>query len=91
MDEKGRVLLQSLPLQGWTQQRRKDLLQLLAVVEPQIEQLDKAVAQAAKANPQAVLLMSQPGVGPVTALAFAVTIGEVSRFERSKQVSSYLG
>jgi transposase len=90
-NEKGRVLLQSLPLQGWTQQRRKDLLQLLAVVEPQIEQLDKAVAQAAKANPQAVLLMSQPGVGPVTALAFAVTIGEVSRFERSKQVSSYLG
>jgi transposase len=88
-NEKGRVLLQSLPLQGW--QRRKDLLQLLAVVEPQIEQLDKAVAQAAKANPQAVLLMSQPGVGPVTALAFAVTIGEVSRFERSKQVSSYLG
>jgi len=35
--------------------------------------------------------MSQPGVGPVTALAFVVTIGEVSRFERSKQVSSYLG
>src|ERR1700722_9254624 len=90
-NEKGRVLLQSLPLQGWTQQRRKDLLQLLAVVEPQFAQLAKAVAQAAKANPQAVLLMSQPGVGPVTALAFAVTIGEVSRFERSKQVSSYLG
>ena len=56
-----------------------------------MEQLEKAVARAAKANPQAVLLMSQPGVGPVTALAFAVTIGEVSRFERSKQVSSYLG
>ena len=90
-NEKGRALLENLPLQGWTQQRRKDLLQLLKVVEPQIEQLDKAVAQAAKANPQAVLLMSQPGVGPVTALAFAVTIGEVSRFKRSKQVSSYLG
>ena len=90
-NEKGRALLESLPLQGWTQQRRKDLLQLLKVVEPQIEQLDKAVAEAAKANPQAVLLMSQPGVGPVTALAFAVTIGEVSRFKRSKQVSSYLG
>lgn len=35
--------------------------------------------------------MSQPGVGPITALAFSVTIGDVSRFERSKQVSSYLG
>ena len=90
-NEKGRALLESLPLQGWTEQRRKDLLQLLAVVEPQIEQLDKAVEQAARANAQAVLLMSQPGVGPITSLAFAVTIGEVSRFKHSNQVASYLG
>jgi transposase len=87
-NEKGRALLASLPLDGWARQRRKDLLEL---VEPQIEQLDKAVEQAAKADPQAVLLMSQPGVGPITALAFSVTIGDVSRFERSKQVASYLG
>ena len=90
-NEKGRALLQSLPLQGWTQQRRKDLLQLLAVVEPQIEQLDKAVEQTAQAHPQAVLLMTQPGVGPITSLAFAVTIGEASRFAHSNQVASYLG
>jgi transposase len=90
-NEKGRALLENLPLQGWTEQRRKDLLQLLAVVEPQIEQLDKAVEQAARANAQAVLLMSQPGVGPITSLAFAVTIGEVSRFKHSNQVASYLG
>ena len=90
-NEKGRALLENLPLVGWTQQRRKDLLQLLALVEPQIEQLDKAVEKAAKANSQAVLLMSQPGVGPITSLAFVVTIGEVSRFQHSKQVASYLG
>lgn len=90
-NEQGRALLASLPLQGWTQQRRKDLFDLLGVVEPQIEQLDKAVEHAAEADPQAVLLMSQPGVGPITALAFSVTIGDVSRFEHSKQVSSYLG
>jgi transposase len=90
-NEKGRADLQSLPLQGWTKQRREDLLQLLAVVEPQIAQLDKAVEQAAAANPKALLLMSQPGIGPITALAFVMTIGEVSRFRRSKQVSSYLG
>jgi transposase len=35
--------------------------------------------------------MKEPGVGPVTALAFVLTIGPVSRFERSKQVVSYLG
>ena len=35
--------------------------------------------------------MTQPGVGPNTALAFVLTLGEVSRFERGKQVASYLG
>jgi transposase len=35
--------------------------------------------------------MSEPGVGPVTALAFVLTIGPVSRFDRSRQLVSYLG
>ena len=39
----------------------------------------------------AVLLMTHPGVGPVTSLAFVLTLGPVERFERSKQVVSYLG
>src|SRR5487761_2313215 len=40
---------------------------------------------------RAGLLMTQPGVGPVTALAFVVTIGDVGRFPRGKQAASYLG
>lgn len=35
--------------------------------------------------------MTQPGVGPITALAFVLTIGNVSRFRHSGQVSSYVG
>ena len=35
--------------------------------------------------------MTQPGVGPNTALAYVLTIGEVTRFARGKQVASYLG
>ena len=35
--------------------------------------------------------MTQPGVGPITSLAYLLTIGDVSRFKHSKQVSSYLG
>src|SRR5437867_12352470 len=35
--------------------------------------------------------MTQPGVGPNTALAFVLTIGDVGRFRRGKQVASYLG
>jgi Transposase IS116/IS110/IS902 family len=37
------------------------------------------------------LLMTRPGVGPITSMAFVLTIGDVSRFLRGKQVASYLG
>jgi transposase len=52
---------------------------------------DRAVAEQAEQNAAAVLLMTHPGVGPVTSLAFVLTLGPVERFERSKQVASYLG
>ena len=37
-----------------------------------------------------MLLMTHPGVGPVTSLAFVLTLGPVERFAR-RQVVSYLG
>lgn len=88
---RGRAELEKLPLEGWTAKRREDLLRLLAMLEKQVAELDLAVERAAGNDPQARLLMTQPGVGPVTALAFVVTIGDVSRFKRGKQVASYLG
>ena len=56
-----------------------------------IGELDQAASRTAEEHPQARLLMTQPGVGPITALAFVLTIGEASRFAHSKQVASYLG
>jgi transposase len=35
--------------------------------------------------------MTHPGVGPITALAFVLTLGPVERFPRGKQVASYFG
>jgi transposase len=84
-------LLRELPLKPWAACRREDLLGLLAMLHQQIGKLDQAVQQAADEHPQAQLLMTQPGVGPNTALAFVLTIGDVSRFPRGKQVASYLG
>ncbi len=45
----------------------------------------------ARVNPLAARLMTHPGVGPITSLAFVLIIGPVERFDRSKQVVSYLG
>ena len=88
---RGRADLAKLPLEGWSARRREDLLHLLAELDAQIGELDRAVEQAAFADVQARLLMTQPGVGPITALAFVVTIGDVRRFAHSGQVASYVG
>ena len=88
---RGRAELEKLPLAGWTLRRREDLFGLLKELNGTLDELDKAVSKAAEDHPQARLLMTQPGVGPITSLAFVLTIGEVSRFKHSKQISSYLG
>jgi transposase len=83
--------LMKLELESWSGQRRQDLLKLLETLNQQIGVLDEAVEQQAQADARSRLLMTQPGVGPITALAFAVTIGDANRFETSGQVASYLG
>jgi transposase len=88
---RGRAYLEELPLEGWTARRREDLLQLLGELDRHLNELDEAVSGAAEEHPQARLLMTQPGVGPITALAFVLTIGDVSRFRHSGQVASYVG
>ena len=87
----GQQGLRELALHGWAARRRQDLLCLLASLDQQISQLDQAAKVAAEQHRQARLLMTQPGVGPITALAFALTIGDPGRFPRGKQVASYLG
>lgn len=87
----GRNELEALELGPWTDRRREDLLGMLDRLNAGIEELDQAVRKEAESRPQAVCLMKQPGVGPVTALAFVLTIGPVERFGKSKQVVSYLG
>src|SRR5579871_2058571 len=89
--KQGREELQRLSLGPWASRRRHELLRLLDQLNPVIEEMDQAVEQEAKSHTDAERLMSHPGVGPVTALAFVLTLGPVSRFARSKQVVSYLG
>ena len=89
--KEGQRLLEQLPLDYWAGVRRQNLLEMLKGMDRQIVVLDQAVQKAAEGNQQARLLMTQPGVGPVTSLAYVLTMGDVSRFHRGKKVASYLG
>ena len=87
----GEKVLRELPLKPWAGRRREDLFKVREMLNGQIDLLDQAVVEAAEKNEKARLLMTQPGVGPITSLAFVLTMGDVNRFQRGKQVASYLG
>ena len=89
--KQGRAELEGLNLGEWTSYRRQELLQMIDQLDGSLEKLDRAVEEQSQQNAAAVLLRTHPGVGPVTSLAFVLTLGPVERFQRSKQVVSYLG
>lgn len=87
----GLSALQALPLPPYTSQRRDELLALYAQLQKRVQELDKDVEAQARHRPQARRLLTHPGVGPVTALATAVFLGDPSRFATGNQVASYIG
>ena len=87
----GREELEQLALLPYAAQRRKRLLEALDELEAEIGELDRRVAEEARQRPEAVRLMTHPGVGPVTALAMVLSLGPAERFGSGKQVGSYFG
>jgi transposase len=87
----GRQQLESFQLAPWATRRRHDLLELFDRLNPTIAELSQAIEQEAEKCPAARRLMTHPGVGPLTALAFVLILGNEKRFQCGKQVASYLG
>ena len=89
--ERGRQQLESFRLAPWANRRRRDLLELLDRLSPTIAELTQAIEQEVEKCPEAQRLMTHPGVGPLTALAFVLIIERADRFQCGKQIASYLG
>jgi transposase len=67
---------------------------LLAILGTMLEQLDRLTQQVlviVRGEAVCRTLMSVPGVGPITALAFRATIDRPERFRRSRDVGAHLG
>ena len=89
--ERGRSELEKLVLAPWASRRRQELLELLDQLNPTIGELTAAAEQEANKRPEALRLMTHPGVGPITALAYVLIIGTPQRFPRGKQIGTYIG
>jgi len=87
----GQTALQALPLPPYTSQRRAALLSLYVELQKRIQRLDQELEGQMQQRAQARRLMTHPGVGPVTALATEVFLGDPDRFATGNQVASYIG
>ena len=87
----GRHELGSLALAPWASRRRQDLLDLLDQLTPKIQELTQALEAEVEKRPVTRRLMTHPGVGPLTALAFELVLGTAERFHCGKQIASYVG
>jgi transposase len=64
---------------------------MYARFEAEIERLNQQVLEQTGQRPTARLLMTHPGVGPITALATDVFLGDPKRFRDGKALASYIG
>jgi transposase len=72
--------------------RRSHLFSLVEKLSEQIVELDEWLKKKAASDDTVQLLLSQKGVGFLTALAAVHILGDVSRFPRlSKQIASFAG
>jgi transposase len=68
------------------------LLEVIAEVTAKIQSYDGLIEQLARHQyPETARLRQVPGVGPVTALQFVLTLGDPRRFRHSRDVGPFLG
>jgi transposase len=69
----------------------RPLFETIASLTSRIREMDRELASTAARYPAAAQLQQVPGVGPVTALTFVLTLDDPHRFPRSRDVGAYLG
>ena len=87
----GQAKIAFLPLMPHTAYRRSALQAMYKTMESEIEKLTEQIAEQAANRSGARLLMTHPGVGPVTSLATEVFLGDPKRFVDGKALASYVG
>jgi transposase len=69
----------------------KELLEVISELDAHIDLLTKKISGLTKEIPEAKLLMTMPGVGPITALTVVAEVGDFSRFSSPKKLASFAG
>lgn len=78
-------------IQSGEDETMKELLDVIDELTVHIDFLTKKIGAKVKELPQAKLLMTVPGVGPITALTVIAEVGDFSRFPKAEKLASFAG
>lgn len=68
------------------------VMDAIEVLTTQIQRLERVAERACESKyPETARVRQIPGVGPITALAYVLTVGRPERFTDSRRVGSYFG
>lgn len=85
------ALLKQAELRPSSRWRSEKLFDLVRSFNHHISELDNWLEDQAKADQQVQLLLTQPGVGRLTALCLVNTIADINRFGSTRQIVSFVG
>jgi transposase len=88
---RGRRLLETASLPEHERSQLRSVLRLHDAVAGEVAEAERPLARMAFATPEVRLLMTIPGLGPITALSLLALIGDVRRFASARQLVGYLG
>ena len=83
--------LKEIDLPIYHRQQLRSYLTLYGQLTKQIQPLTKRIYHLAKKDPMAQLLMTIPGIGPLTVMFIIAEIEDISRFASYRNLSSYTG
>ena len=81
----------SLPAQEVASRIVADLATEVLSLKERIESIDEEIRQRFFARPEARILTSLPGMGPILGAEFLVAVGDVSAFESAERLAAYAG
>jgi len=88
---RGLSYLQEIDLPDYHRQQVETYLLLYEKLQEQIKPLTKTVRALVKENHTAQLLMTIPGIGPITAMFIVAEVEDISRFRSYRNLASYAG
>jgi transposase len=85
------LVLRGVPKDHYVRVVVESLLSTWRHLSTELKKLNREIERVARAIPACRRLMTVPGVGSLTAVAYATTVDEPSRFRRSRDLGPYLG